>query len=246
MSNHVHLAVILSDIHKPIHDVKALAAVEQMLEARQPDVIIQLGDLLDLGSLGHFIKHPAIVGTLQEEFDMGYEFWKNIRTICPNSYCIQIEGNHEKRLQRELWNHPQFHSLRSMTAPAQLRLEELNVQWVPYRTNFFLCPELLITHGTAVRSKSGYSATTEMENRGVSGVSGHVHRLGLVTRTNMRGTMTWCEAGHLLDINKVDYVEGQANWQQGFATVYFNDDFFQVQPVPISNGQFVFEGKLYG
>lgn len=243
--NDTHLAVILSDIHKPIHDVAALAAVEKLLKHRQPEVIVQLGDLLDMGSLGHFVKHPKIVGTLQEEFDLGYEFWRNIREICPDSICVQIEGNHERRLQRELWNHPQFHSLRSMTAPAQLRLEELDVNWVPKQNNWFLCPELLITHGTAVRSKSGYSATVEMENRGVSGISGHVHRLSLVTRTNMRGTMTWCEAGHLLDLSKVDYMEGQANWQQGFAVVYFNDLMYQVQPIPVQDGRFVFEGRVY-
>lgn len=245
MQREVHLAVMLSDIHKPIHDVKALSAIQDLLEDHQPELIVQLGDLLDLGSLAHFIKHPAITGTLQEEFDLGFEFWQEVRERCPESICVQIEGNHEKRLSRELCSHPQFHSLRSLTVPAQLRLDELDVNWVPYKKNWFMQKNLLITHGTTVRGKSGQSGMTEMENRWVSGISGHVHRLSLVTKTTMQGTSVWAEAGHLVDLEQVDYLDGQANWQQGFVIVYFDDESFQIQTIPINNGRFIFEGKVY-
>jgi uncharacterized protein CbrC (UPF0167 family) len=38
---------------------------------------------------------------------------------------------------------------------------------------------------------------------------------------------------------------GYANWQQGFAVAYVKDRKVQVIPMPINNGTFIFEGKLY-
>jgi hypothetical protein len=42
------------------------------------------------------------------------------------------------------------------------------------------------------------------------------------------------------------YTRGYANWQQGFAVAYVKERKVQVIPIPINNGTFIFEGKLYG
>jgi hypothetical protein len=53
--------------------------------------------------------------------------------------------------------------------------------------------------------------------------------------------------GNLVDLasSGMSYTRGYANWQQGFAVAYVKDRKVQVIPIPINNGTFMFEGKLY-
>jgi hypothetical protein len=55
------------------------------------------------------------------------------------------------------------------------------------------------------------------------------------------------EVGNLVDLasSGMSYTRGYANWQQGFAVAYVQDRKVQVVPIPINNGTFIFEGKLY-
>ena len=72
----------------------------------------------------------------------------------------------------------------------------------------------LVRHGTVVRKHAGASARAEMESAGVSGVSGHTHRLGIFRRTTYGPPLTWAEGGCLCGVSPT-YVLGQADRQQG-------------------------------
>lgn len=51
---------------------------------------------------------------------------------------------------------------------------------------------------------------------GSSGVCGHTHRAGSVSKTDMNGrTHTWYEQGALCRVD-LEYVRGVADWQQAF------------------------------
>ena len=105
--------------------------------------------------------------------------------------------------------------------------------------------EFLIKHGNIVRTRSGYTATGEREKAGISGVSGHTHRLSQVYNTNYRGMTTWVECGCLCQLNP-EYAEGQiVDWQSGLGYGYFekNNHRFVLHTVPIIGGVMTYDGQ---
>jgi hypothetical protein len=104
---------------------------------------------------------------------------------------------------------------------------------------------LLVKHGNTVRSKSGYSATAELERAWVSGLSGHTHRAGQVYRRNSGGAYTWAECGCLCDLAP-EYAEGQImDWCHavGYGEIEKGGNRFVVNVYPIVNGRVVFGGQ---
>jgi len=97
-----------------------------------------------------------------------------------------------------------------------------------------------------VRKFSSYSARGEFEKEGMSGSSGHTHRLGMYFHRNRGGEYVWVETGCGCNLN-AEYIDGIANWQSGFAVFTFEKDgyYFYPQVVPIVHHKFMWGGKMY-
>jgi hypothetical protein len=103
----------------------------------------------------------------------------------------------------------------------------------------------LVKHGNVVRTRSGYSATGELEKTGVSGISGHTHRMSQVFKSHYGGMYTWAELGCGCKLD-AEYLEGQvADWQHGIGWGYFKkgDDNFTIHVAPIIKGKLIFDGE---
>lgn len=237
------LCVYVSDIHFPFQCDHALEAVENLIWDQQPEEITQLGDILDCKALGRFVNAPEAPGSLQAEFDRGAAWWGRMRQLAPRAKLRQVQGNHEHRLQRILWETPGLYGIRDLSMQRQLRLEDHGVEWV--EEGFEQAPGFWVHHGEIVRSKSGYTATGEMERQGCAGVSGHTHRCGQVFRTDRRGTRTWIEAGYLGDRPKFTYYKGH-DWQQGLAYAYVGDGWYGAGVLQVHPGcRIAFGGRIY-
>jgi hypothetical protein len=97
----------------------------------------------------------------------------------------------------------------------------------------------MVKHGHMVRARAGYTATGELERNGISGISGHTHRLGQIYKRNRTGMMTWVESGCLCKYDP-DYMDGQlSDWAQGlsFGTVSLKGRGFTVHTAPIIKGR---------
>lgn len=162
--------VVLSDIHFPYHDPKAIKAALDFIAARKINTIILNGDVLDFYDVSSFDKDPDRVNSLQKEIDMAQKFFKKLRDIKPNAWIVFIKGNHSYRIERYLKKHPELYSLDALKLPNLLGLDKYNIQYVDKELRL---GSLKFIHGDIVRKFSGYTAKAEMERHDCSGISGH-------------------------------------------------------------------------
>lgn len=238
--------LILSDTHVPYHDKKAVALTLKIIKAFRPHTIIHIGDLLDFMGLARFDnKDPRKLGKLQDELDQAYGLLRDWREAAPNAEFYYLRGNHEYRLTKYVRNFaPEFHNLPGLTLPKMLSLDDLQIKYIERGAMDY--HGLLVKHGDVVRSRSGYTATAELEKSGSSGLSGHTHRLGQVYSSNRSGMYTWVEAGCICR-KDMDYLEGATpNWQTGIAFGYFTTDRnkrFEIHTLPFINNKVTLEGQ---
>ena len=162
--------IVLSDIHFPYQDDKALKAVYKFLEQHPVDTIILNGDILDFYDVSSFDKDPERVNSLQKEIDLAQKFFKKLRQLAPNARIVFIKGNHCSRLERYLKKHPELYSLDALKLPNLLELDKFNIE---YKDKGFKLGSLKIIHGDMVRNFSAYTARGELEKHDSSGISGH-------------------------------------------------------------------------
>lgn len=224
--------VVISDIHFPYQDDKALKAVYKFLEQHPVDTIILNGDILDFYDVSSFDKDPDRVNSLQKEIDMSTRFFKKLRTIKPDARIVFIKGNHEYRLERYLKKHPELYSLDALKLPNLLDLKKYNIE---YSDKGIKLGNLKIIHGDMVRKFSGYTARGELEKHDSSGISSHTHRGGVYYYRTPERYLAWFESFCLCDLNP-EYIN-EPNWQQGFLYGYVEKDSFAVTPIPIVDGK---------
>ena len=250
-------ALLWGDTHFPAADHRALAVVQAIAEDMQPDLLVHMGDLIDAADLSEkFTKNPARRETLQDEIDQARNHLATMRKTCPDAEFVLLEGNHEERMSRVLWNIEGpaaalamlTNVRRELTWPRLLGLEELHIQHIPYKeqTGYELMPKWLLKHGNKVRSKSSYTAAAEHAHYGRSGASGHTHRLGMFFHRDHNGNHVWCETGCTTLLQGHDYTQ-DPDWQQGcvFLTAHEDSGAFQAEPVYIHEGHAVFRGVEY-
>lgn len=240
----IQRAIVLSDIHIPYHDQKALAVALAFAQDFKPDLIILNGDICDYYGASSYRKDPGRIDTLQDEISETRAFLKHVRDLFPNARIVYLKGNHEDRLERFILDKaPELYSLDSLSMDNLLHLEEMGIEWLDEHATFML-GELEIVHGFMVRGKSGYSAMSHHEKLGGSVLIGHTHRSALVCHTNRYGQHVAIENGYLAR-SDVDYVI-RPDWQQGFTTIeYLPDGRFFARPHLIHKGCLVADGHTY-
>lgn len=175
--------------------------------------------------------------------------------LVPGARRYLLEGNHEDRLRRALWNMngaaEAFHSLRvfakMMTWPVLLDLERIGWKWLSTQeqTRTKILPKFIVKHGTVIRKHAAYTARGEWEKYGKSGASGHTHRLGMFMHRDHNGNHVWVETGCLCTLEP--HYMPDPDWQQGFLIMTFENTTgaFQAEPVYIHHGLAVWRGKVY-
>ena len=249
-------ALIWSDTHVPFHDPEVLAVIQAIAEDTQPDFLIHGGDLLDCRHLSRFSKDPDRKESQQDEIDMAREHLATMKMAAPNSRFVLLEGNHEQRLQRTLWDLEGPAAVlsqltafkKAITWPVLLGLDELGIEFVAHheQSKTPLLPKFITKHGTIVRQAGGATAMGELRKYGKSGSSGHTHRLATVMHRDSNGSHTWVETGCtcLLD---PEYCQ-DPDWQNGCVFLSFDKETgaVAVELVFVYNGLGVFRGKTYG
>lgn len=247
--------VVYGDTHFPHHDPKTLAILLAVIEDVEPDTIINLGDCADCYSISAYDKDPTRLLGLQGEIDLVRVHLHQIAQLAPTAQKFYLEGNHEDRLRRLIWNLPgtasELARLRSfqeaMTWPNLLGLDQIGWQFVPAmgQARYPILPRIITKHGTVVRKWSGMSAKGEWERYGQSGISGHVHRLGRFYTSDRNGAHTWVEAGCTCDTNP-RYCE-DPNWQSGFVVIEHTKDSkrFEMHTIYVQDGRALWRGSDY-
>ena len=252
----------------PFHDEQAMAVALQVVRDVDPDLVVLLGDVLDLAEWSRFEQEPSFAMTTQESLDRCHLWLAEIRANAPDARIVYIEGNHDRRLRKAIVNNAKAaFGLRQastppttwpvMSIPHLLRLDELGVEYIDaYPAGiFWINDNLACVHGEKLK------VSQVVDDERVSVIQGHVHRIAVQhkTRRTRDGAKSMFAAtpGCLCRIDgAVPSTKGSTDsfgrpvyrpedWQQGLAVVTFEegDGAFHLELVPIHDGRAIFRGR---
>lgn len=236
--------VCIPDVHGEEVDERAFGCAVNFCKVYRPHVVFILGDFVDFPTVSKFPRSPEGGQKLQMELDTCKDLLKRIRVANSKAKIYYIRGNHEYRLDKYLWTRAaELWPLKCLRVPELLDFKEYGIQYVEegrirYRN-------VMIIHGDKVAQKSGYTAHRELQDHWMSGISGHTHRLAVVSHTSASGRYQWIESGCLCKLNP-DYAEGKTfNWQQGLSWGEFTEkgERFKAQAEQILNGKLRWQGQ---
>lgn len=248
-------AVCYGDTHIPFADPQAIAVLHGVIKDARPDIIVNVGDLVDCWQISRFDKDPARVDSLQDNLDEARTHLHQIAQLAPQARRVWLEGNHETRMTRAIMGMEgaarEFGKLRAfqeaMTWPHLMQTESIGWEFIPERlqSRTQVLPKIVTKHGNVVRKWSGWSAKGEWEKYGRSGVSGHTHRLGWFVHRDHNGNANWVETGCTCLLEApygVDF-----DWQQGFAVMTWNESHAvqNVEFVSIRDGSAIWRKTEY-
>lgn len=251
-------AVLYGDTHYPFQDDQAIAVVRSVIRAVKPDLVVDMGDLLDCYTISRFSKDPARKHDLQDEIDQGVKHLQSIRSVAGSAQCALLDSNHFDRLSRligglsgearEIARLRDFQG--ALSWPSLLDLPGNGWRWLPQneQARTRLIPKIILKHGTVVRKGSAMSARAEYERYCRSGASGHTHRLGQYYHRDLDGPHGWFETGCTCDVNADYLTDGYADWQSGVTVISYTDDEdsrFHVEQSVIHKGVAIFRDAMY-
>ena len=217
----------------------------KLLRRIKPHRVVLNGDVNDFFQLSRFNTELDRIDHLQEEIDEAVNLRAAIRRACPDADLIETEGNHDHRIRSYVaQNARALTSLRALEPANLFGWGELDITPVP-AAGFLLRKNFLVKHGTLVRGEAGATAKAELLQAGVSGISGHTHRLATYRRAGYEQRQ-WTEQGCLCRLDPA-YLVGSPNWTHGIAVGQFStrSESFHVDEVHTIDGQFVWGGKRF-
>jgi len=246
--------MIISDLHIPFEDSKAVGCMLDYAKAYKPNRVVIDGDLLDFYSLSTFDKCPDRKETVKDEVYKARQFLYKLRKIVGKETKIHyLHGNHENRLQRYLWRNPELYGLDSLELKNMLELKKFNIKEVKVEGDYWseLRGEVkigntVIMHGDGRLNRAkysanpGYAALNTLKQRvGENVIIGHTHRLAQIFNMVGNENNVGMENGCLCKVSK-------QNWQQGFTTFESKGKkSFNYKTHPINKGVLLEDGKIY-
>ncbi len=256
----------------PFHDDAAMAVALQIVERLHPEVVVNLGDIVDFPAHSRFVQERAWANTTQAALDRTYRFLAAQRVAAPDAELVLLEGNHDRRLETSIVaNAMASFGLRRAEQPASwpvlslphlLHFDTLDVNYVQgYPAGeYWINDSLRCIHGLKVRS-GGSTASAVVKDDHVSTIFGHIHRIELQhqTRHDRYGPIRTFAAtpGCLCRVDgAVPSMKGSTDlsgrpvrswedWQQGLAVVSWGDGPTAIELVTIENGVAYFRGERY-
>jgi predicted phosphodiesterase len=256
------------------HDEDAIAIALAITKDINPDLLVMVGDNLDLPELGKYRLSPAFQQTTQASIDRATEICAETRAAAPNAQISWLAGNHEERLTSFMLDnamaafgirqgkHPE--SWPVLSIPNLCRLDDFGIEYLAgYPASMVWINEhIKVIHGDIVRS-GGSTAMAYLKREKISVIYGHIHRRewAEMTREDYDGpkTVTAASPGCLARIDgAVPSTKGGTdldgrplkryeNWQQGLAVVQYEegDGKFNMEMVTIREGWSLYRDKEY-
>lgn len=175
--------LFVPDSHWPLVDRVAWNVMILAAQALRPDVVVVLGDYLDMASMS---AHPA--NDLDGESNAITEIAKSREGLAQlnalgASRKLFIEGNHERRLQRQIVQRlPALHG--AVTARGLLELDAAGWEWYPYQQLAHV-GKLVITHD--MRDAGSTAVERALQKAGTNVVIGHTHAMCVTYRGDATG-----------------------------------------------------------
>lgn len=244
-SSGVERRVILGDLHVPFHSLPACSAALALIRLIQPQRIVQLGDLWNMGAVSH---HPRPFGGRENHagaLAQGRAFLEALRKAAPGAEIRVLMGNHDRWGEEYEDENPQMAGL--VTAHQILDCERLGIQvHTSIREPLVLGP-VAYHHGYGGGEHFAKRyATDDAPKAGVSCyVVAHHHTLQLFSARN--GCECW-GAGWLgrPDPSAFSYAKNNGGWRQSLLVQDIAGEMVTTTPVKLEGGRALFSGRLVG
>lgn len=241
--------MVYSDTHFPRADPLALECALMIRDLYEPDIIINLGDTLDMHHLSRFAKVGGRRETLQEEID-SWRTWASRMYDGFNGEAFILRGNHDARIERVLGGIDGLSDLGATTLDNLLGVSEFGCESVcdvlvvnPRGDDVYPDGQMYFYHGDSARKGSGNSARfLSVSLSGASVMVGHAHRTALVASRTQRGIARSYEVGCLASMN-VDW-SLYPDWSQSVMVGVLSDEVCEFTPVLIDRGSFMYGGVI--
>jgi predicted phosphodiesterase len=254
--------------HDPLHDRRAWDLAIQAAQKLQPEYIIMLGDMLDLAPFGTYLTEPSLSYTTMPTLLELLWWCAQLRLAAPSAKIYYLEGNHEKRLYKQLIGQlSEAVELRpvddhegppSLSVKRLLALDSLDIEYLEGypSAELWLWDKVRVYHGDRVRSGSGATTASLIKEANSSVVFGHIHRLEMCAKTVSKAegqeTLFAMSPGCLCRLDGVIPGSTQrSNWQQGLGIINLlpatavRDSVALCEIIPIKEGRCVIEGSVY-
>ncbi len=200
----------VGDTHFPFHSRSALKKVIAAIKREQPDVVIQMGDLLDQYVMSAYSKSASV--SVRDDVLKGLKvarrFWQDVQAAAPKAKCMQLLGNHDARLTKRIAD--KLPELLEVLNTDLYKFE--GVQVAASARNHFKLDGVIYTHGYLSKS------IDHAKHFGCPVVHGHTHRPGIVTE----GRLWSMDVGHLANEASLplQYTQTKSSkWRMAYALV---------------------------
>lgn len=248
----IRRALVIPDCHVPYHNKKAIDIVLQMAKDTEGlSEIVILGDFADFYAVNSHGKHPGLMHVLQKEVDGVHEVLDLIDKEFPDVRKIYLEGNHEYRFERYLYqNAPALFGVTQWDLLFKLN-ERPNwkpVHYGPMQYYRVLGSSLFARHEPYSMSSAKASLAACSANL----VYGHIHRreYAIARQPDGRRVVNF-SPGWLGDMRKKEvfgYVKRPPLWELGaaFVSVEGRSNDFDFQIVELDErGRGFYNGRYY-
>jgi predicted phosphodiesterase len=231
--------LVLSDVHMPYHDTRALTLALQKGKQFEADHVLVNGDLLDFYQLSRFDKDPR-KRSFADELLAGEEFFKVLRREFKDAQITWKLGNHEERYDVYMRTKaPELLDVKGIEIESLMGIGKLNVRVVRDKLRIKL-GKLTVIHGheypTPVIGPVNAARGLFLRAK-TSALCGHHHQVSDHSETDLNGKLvkTW-STGCLCQLNP--HYARLNKWSHGFALVEVdNRGHFQVQNKTVFDGE---------
>ena len=189
----------------PTHDDRALKVIEMFNKHYMPDVVVDLGDTVDLAALSRFqADSDHFNHSMNPAFNRAHTLYAQLRADNPAGEIKVVASNHEKRLSAfVLRNAAHLYGLKQpgatdpypvLSYPFLANLSAVGVDWFGgYGAAKYIYgeeygkPPIVFKHGETMVSAGSTANKESKDNPDVHVVRGHGHRNEVHTRTNRLG-----------------------------------------------------------
>lgn len=229
---------ILSDLHVPYHDERAVNAAIKFLKEKKIDTLLINGDLADFYSFSRFTKNPALRDPVRD-VDSVRAMLEYLRYTFPKAKIIYKFGNHDERW--ELWvqeKAPEIWGIAALDLGTVLGVEKLGIEVVRNKRRCVI-EELSVLHGHELfrgfappvnPARGAFVKTTSCT------LVGHHHQTSEHSESTMDGRQISCWSTGCLCELRPQYAPIN-RYNHGFAYVERNGTDWTVDNVKIRNGK---------
>jgi hypothetical protein len=224
------LWLVISDVHIPFHEPKAVEAAIKYGQERRVTGIFLNGDIQDCAAVSFWPSNMR--RDFDKEVTLFIDFLDMLKQEFPNQEIVYKPGNHELRLPRLYAQKvPELIGVPLAAMESILGLEARNIEFLDYYQLVY-AGKLPILHGHELKSidRSVNPARGLFLRTKSYGLCGHCHTTSEHTERNIHGTVltTW-SVGCLSDLHP-DFCTHGNNWNHGLAILGIaKNGYFEVE-----------------